>query len=226
MWNKKFLFLLACFGCVINICFAAPKEKPKAEWDSIAFHGAYLGVDLVSAGQIALGQNGKINLQVDVNLYNRLNPCLEVGYASFDISNQNETRSYGQGFYSKVGLNLPISKYGPHAENQFFAGLRYAYSRFNYQLENVQFNASYWEDAYCVDLHNQRAGGHWLEIDVGMRTNVWGPISLGWTLTLKRRLAVNNASASAPAFIPAYGPNRESNQAFSFSLYYLLPFKR
>lgn len=226
MWNKKLILIVAWLGCFVSLVSAAPKERPKAALDSVAFHGAYLGVDLVSAGQMALGQNGKLNVQLDVNLYNRFNPCLEFGYASFDISNEQATRSYGQGFYGKVGLNLPISKYGPHAENQFFAGARYAYSRFSYQMENVPFKDSYWGDAYSLDLRNQQAAGHWLEIDVGMRIQVWGPITLGWTLFLKKRLAVNNAAESSPAYIPGYGVNRESNQAFAFNLYYLLPIKR
>lgn len=226
MWNKKSWLIVAWLGCVVCSMSAAPKEKPKAELDSVAFHGAYVGLDLVSAGQMALGQNGKLNVQLDVNLYNRFNPCIEFGYAPFDISDEAGTRSYGQGYYGKIGLNLPVSKYGPHAENQFFAGARYAYSRFQYHLENVFFEESYWGDAYHMDLMNQRAGGHWIEIDVGMRIQVWGPITLGWTMSLKKRLAVQAASASMPAFIPGYGKNRESNQTFAFNLYYLLPFKQ
>ncbi len=225
MWNKKSLLLLSLLGCCTLQMLAAPKEKPKAELDSIAFHGAFVGINLVSAGQMALGQNGNINIQADVNLYNRFNPCLVLGYAPFDISNEEYTRCQGQGFYGKIGVNVPISKYGPNAENQFFGGVRYAYSNFKYQLENVRFPASYWGDAYSMNFRNERAGGHWLEIDVGMRMQVLGPITLGWTLDIKKRLAVNNGAHSVPAFIPGYGPNRETNYGFAFNFYYLLPIK-
>lgn len=224
MWNKKaclVLFLLA--GCFIPLV-AAPKEKPKAELDSVAYHGTFISTNLVSAAQMALGQNGGLNLQADVNLYNRFNPCIELGYAPFSLTHESGTSSHGQGFYGKLGLNMPISKYGPHAESQYFGGVRYAYSRFAYRLEDAQFSESYWGDAYSHSYFNEKAGAHWFEIHVGMRTNVLGPITLGWTLTMKKRLAIENAAHSAPAFIPGYGENRETNYGFLFNLYYLLPF--
>ena len=77
MWNKKAcLVLILLAGCFIPLV-AAPKEKPKAELDSVAYHGTFISTNLVSAAQMALGQNGGLNLQADVNLYNRFNPCIE-----------------------------------------------------------------------------------------------------------------------------------------------------
>lgn len=226
MCSKFWYTILILWAFCAFSLVAAPKEKPKAELDSVAFHGAFLSVDVVSAAQMALGQNGKLEAQLDVNLYNRFQPAVEFGYAAFDYSKQDNARSYGQGYYAKIGLDLPISKYGPHADNQYFGSVRYAYGITHYHLENVPFPASYWGDAYEMNFRDQHAGAHWVEFGGGTRIQVAGPISLGWTLLLKKKLSVQEASHSRPAYIAGYGPYRDTNYSFSLNFYYLLPIKR
>lgn len=226
MWTKRLVVTVLGLAAGLGLLWAAPKERPKASLDSVAFHGAYLAVDMVGLGQWALGDNGQIAVQADVNLYNRFNPCISLGYAPFDLTGSSGTRCYGQGFFGKVGVNVPVSTYGPNAEHQFYVGAHYGYSNFDYHLENVQFPASYWNEAYSTDLMNQHATAHWLSMDLGMRTQIWGPLSLGWCLRIKKRLSVQEAKLSVPAYIPGYGENNETNYAFSFNLYCLLAFKR
>ena len=129
------------FTCwVASTSLPSRKAKPKAEKDSIAYHGSYIGVNLLSAMKAAYSDSWSIDEQYDINLYNKYIPCLEFGYSRAMLNNAAGTVFSSRGFYGKIGVNLPIAYYGRNAENMFFAGIRYGFSAFDYRLRNVAFS--------------------------------------------------------------------------------------
>ncbi|MBQ9201677.1 MAG: hypothetical protein IJ154_04840 [Bacteroidales bacterium] len=208
--------------CVLPL-WSAPKERPKTERDTVLYHGSYLGTDFVQDALTVMGKNGSINLTADINLRNKYLPSLEVGYAPFSMTADNGIEAGGQGYFGKIGVNLPISYFGPDAENMFFAGLHYGLGFYDYHLQNVPFQAGYWNTAYTSHFMEEHSNAHWLEVTGGMRMQISGPLFLGWTVRWKRVLKTDEGEHGTAPFIPGFGKNQTSNFTFGFCLYYRLP---
>ena len=216
--------IVAVTGLLLFILplWSAPKERPSSPRDSILYHGSYLGTDLMQDALTAMGKDGQLSLMADVNLYNKYLPTLEVGYAPWSMAAYG-IEAGGQGYFGKIGVILPISYFGPNAENMFFGGLHYAFGLYDYHLQNVPFQASYWNTAYTSHFMEEHSNAHWLEIAGGLRMQISGPLFLGWTLRWKRALKIPDGAHGAAPFVPGFGKNQTSNYSFGFCIYYRLP---
>ncbi len=221
---KKKLILALLLLMSMPLMAAQSKERPKAEKDSVFFHGSFVGSDLVSDALFFSG-GGALNIHLDANLRNRVCPCLEFGWSRPSLEKAAAT-CQSQGFFGKIGVNLPLAYYGPNAENHFFVGARLAFAAFNYDLSQIPFDGGYWGDGYTSTFLNERSSAQWLELTGGMRMQVAGPVSLGWTVRLKKILHTKDGEHSIAPVIPGYGVFKDgfSNVSLGFSVYYHLPF--
>ena len=62
-----------------------------------------------------------------------------------------------------------------------------------------------------------------MEVNVGIRVNVWKGLSMGWNIRMKYLLKEGSTPNANPWYIPGYGPNG-SNFGFNYNIYYQLPF--
>ena len=203
--------------------WAAPKERPKAERDSVLFHGMYLGVDLAQVEQLLVNDRGGLNLTIDVNLRNRFEPLIDAGYARADLANESGTSCQVAGLYGKLGVNVPIATYGPDAEEQFFVGVRYGLSSFSYDIQGAVFPEGYWNPSYTADFRSEHAMAHFLELSGGMRMHLLGPVYMGWTFKIKKKMGLGSSQRATPPYIPGYGFADDSNFNFGVNLYYRFP---
>lgn len=222
MLRHKLCFIYLLLGCCSLM--AAPKEKPKAEKDSIAYHGSYVGIDLVSVGQAALSDSWNLSAQYDINLYNKYIPCVELGYGQGALQNDLNTQVSSHGFFGKIGVNLPIAYYGKNAENMFFAGIRYGMSHTAYQIKGATFQSGYWGDAYTANFMDEKSFAHWGEVVGGLRIQLVSNLSVGWTLRIKKLFSASPSNNSVPPYIQGFGQNTgDMATNFAFYLYYRFP---
>jgi hypothetical protein len=218
---SKYIYSLLIFSAV-NLT-ALAQARPKAARDSVFYHGAYLGISLIEPVKSFFSATWGSSVQLDVNLLNRFFPVVELGYAQAKLVNPEQTRFDTKAIYYKAGINLPIAKEGPNAENLFFLGGRLGYCSFDYSISGCVFDGTYWNRGYMKDFLNEHAGAAWGEVLAGLRVQLFGPISLGWSGRMKTTFKVRNGEHSVPPYIPGYGLNQKPNYDLLLHLYFRLP---
>lgn len=205
--------------------FISAADKKKDPENVIPlYQGITLGVELLNpVGGLFSSTNG-YSAKVDVNLRNNYFPTLEIGYSNFDKTAENGIRCLSNGPWLKIGVNKAFSYLGDKAENMVFAGAHYGISGFTYTLENLSWADNYWGDFAQPSYINQPGFVGWIELTVGVRVNVFGPFSLGWTGQYRSTLHVSGGTFSNPAYIPGYGENLKPMAGLALHLYYRLPF--
>jgi len=216
------LFFLCLLLPITFLASAADKKKEEAIFIPL-YQGIQVGIDIISPVKYFISDTYGASVKADVNLKNKYLPTVEVGFAKYDKTSDagNHCTSFGQ--YFKLGVNKILSYSKPKAENVFFVGAHYGFSAFTYNLDNLTFNQNYWGN-YEASFQNEKSVAGWIELVVGVRVKVLGPISLGWSGQYKSTLHVSDGANSIPAYIPGYGQNIKPNAAMAFHLYYKLPF--
>lgn len=217
------LGLLAALMLLALPSFAADKDKePVVEIPT--YQGVNVGFELGKPLLGLLSINKGYSVKADVNLKNTWFPTLEVGYSSYDKTAESGTRCLASGNYLKIGLNKSLVYLGDKAQNMFYAGVHYGFSSFTYTLNNLSWYDNYWGENALTDVTDQRGVVGWLDLTVGVRVNVYGPFSLGWSGQYKSTLHVSGGATSDPAYIPGYGENLKPMAGLALHLYYKLPF--
>ncbi len=204
---------------------SAVNKKKEPVVNIPTYQGINLGIELGKPlfGMLSNNEKG-YSMKADVNLKNTWFPTLEVGYGSFDKTAESGMQCLSSGTYLKVGVNKSLVYLGNKAENMFYAGAHYGFTSFKYTLNNLDWYDNYWGNNAITNLVDQSGIVGWLELTVGVRVNVFGPFSLGWSGQYKSTLHVSGGAMSDPAYIPGYGENIKPMAGLELHLYYKLPF--
>lgn len=217
------------------------KKLEAAAGDTLPFYGGtYIGVDLYGVGAPLLGSDTKSGeVQLDVNLKNRFFPTVEAGYASTEMVSEYGTHFQSKGAYFRIGLNYKI-KYKNPSESHIFVGLRYGFTpSFKYDVESVpisddlfgegpanpNLSDDIWGGSVPFRVEGATGSGHWAEIVLGLRAQVWKNFLMGWSLRYKLRLGYSGLSNATPSYLPGFGENEGTAIGITYSLIYKLPFK-
>lgn len=198
----------------------APQGRVPKMLNPLLF-SASIGVDLWDPLMRAFGQDyGLIGFSAELNLHNRYIPVVEVGLgnASSTPANQNYTYHVGITPYFKIGANYNFL-YNSNPDYQFVAGLRFGWTRFNYELRDVTINDSYWGQDQTVNFPRQTSSVTYLNVLFGLRVKIWKPISMGWNVRFRAILKETEQPGGKPWYIPGYG-SRGGILTGSFSVYY------
>ena len=99
------------------------------------------------------------------------------------------------------------------------------YSTFTYDITDVRYLNSYWDEVLPGEIKGERSHALWGEAGAGLHAKLYGPISLGWMIRYHGIFNYGKSDHSRPWFIPGYGP-RNGSLGFSLSIYYVLPLHR
>jgi hypothetical protein len=190
-------------------------------------YSASVGVDVWEPVMRLFGQkHGVIGFSAELNLHNRYIPVVEVGLGSADNTPAGQNFTYHTGLtpYFRVGMNYNFLFNG-NPDYQFFAGVRLGWSRFNYQLRDVTIDDSYWQEEQVVDFPKQTSSATYLNVLVGLKVKVWGPVSVGWNLRVRSILHETAQPDGKPWYIPGYG-SRNGILTGSFSVFYNFSFAK
>ncbi|MDE5555908.1 MAG: hypothetical protein K2J10_12105 [Muribaculaceae bacterium] len=155
----------------------------------------------------AIGQKyGLFSAAVEVSLHNRYKPVFEagLGQAKSTPSGNNFTYSSPVSPFFRIGLNYNFL-YNSSPDYQFFGGVRYGLSSFNYIVENVTVDGSYWGEDAHFNLPKQHSTVGWFELLIGLRVKLWGPISAGWSFKYHTILHESKVRYGQPWYIPGFG---------------------
>jgi len=186
-----------------------------------------LGLNFVEPVLMAFGQDyASVDVNATLNMWNRFQPVLElgVGWAKSTPDDMNFTYKGKLSPYVKVGANYNfLFKNSP--DYQALLGVRLGYSTFGYDVTDVNYVNSYWQENMSYNLTGERSHALWGEVVAGIKVKLTGPFSLGWTIRYHGIFNYGKNDASRPWFVPGYGP-RGNSLGLSLSLYYTIPLHR
>ena len=183
-----------------------------------------LGVNFVEPLFMAFGQSyASADVNATLNMWNRLQPTVELGlgWAKNTPDDMNFTYKGKPSPYFKVGANYNfLFKNTP--DYQVFVGARLGYSTFSYDVTDVHYTNSYWDEDIPFALKGEHSHALWGEAGVGLKVKLWDRWSMGWMIRYHGIFNYGKNTNSSPWFIPGYGP-RGSSLGLSLGIYYTLP---
>ncbi len=181
------------------------------------------GINFLDPVLLLFGQKyGGIDLSATLNMWNRLQPVVEIGagMAKDTPDDVNYTYKGKLSPYARIGVNYNFRfKYEPRY--QIVAGARLGASTFTYDVTGVSVTNGYWGETKQFDIKGIKSNALWAELLLGLRVQIWHSLSLGWQVKWHNMLSCKKSGYSQPWYVPGYG-NRERSLTASFSLYYTI----
>lgn len=202
-------------------------EKKESKYLYPLFNGLIVGADLYAPIAKLFGQSySNYEASLEIDLRNRFFPIWEIGIGNAKSTPEDMNFTYigKPAVYNRIGLNYNI-KYNNKSLDGVYVGLRYGFSAFTYDIENIRLESPYWDPEHPVigEITGQHSRAHWIEGLVGIRVKLYKGLMMGWTVRYKWKLNVKDNFQSSPWFIPGYG-TANTPVSFTYSIYYRVPF--
>lgn len=225
---------------IISISFWAPnmlaQEDISVPIDTTSTikkkYGLRLGVDLSKLIRTAAesGYSG-FEVQGDLRFANRFYAAAEIGNETRDWDEEN-LKATTTGSYVKLGGDFNAYRNWLNMNNAIYVGLRYGFSTFSQELTQY--------DIYTTDptfpqetvLTNQNFDGltaSWLELQLGVKTEVINNLFLSINLQLKRKLSDTKPDNFDNLIIPGFNRTYDFSEfgvGYGYTISYLIPLLR
>ncbi|WP_126244843.1 DUF6048 family protein [Chitinophaga rhizosphaerae] len=220
--------LIACCAVAQDKGAAAPQDKKKDSAKALVVEvpaGLRIGTDL---SRIAMHFFQPYRTDATITLDARYRD--RIFFAS-DISWNRTSHSdtlynyKGNGMAISLGVNYNLLKKQVPKENfMLFAGMKYGFALFNYELPNYEVPGSYWGD-FRGSLASSTKTAHWIEVSVGMKVEVLKNFYLGWSIQDRLLLTKKISKGDYPPMvIPGFGKGNKGNVFdMQYTVSYLLP---
>lgn len=199
----------------------------KEEWKATPlYQGAYVGVDAFGLGSKIFGADySATELSAEVNLKNRYFPVIEIGYGSIETTHEETDIFYKTSApYFRIGMNYNVFYKKPYLPGHFIVGFRYGFSSFSYDVEAPSMTDPVWgKPTIPFKYEGVKSNAGWLELVIGIRTNVYKNFYMGLSARYRSRMSVKKAENSEPYYIPGFGQNKGTNYGITYNLIYKLP---
>lgn len=189
----------------------APKEVP-------VFCGVSVSADLVGLAMKAFGSNfSQMEAAARINFKDKFFPVFELGYGTSDyVAEETDKAARIHAPYMRIGMDYNFTK--KHNGNRLYAGVRYGFSSFRYDLEDASFNDPVWNQAVPFRLDNEPGNAQWGEVLFGLETKIWKFIHMGWNIRYKARFVQHVNRQGAPWYLPGFGKNGTTCFGGTFNL--------
>lgn len=166
---------------------------------------------------------------------------LDYGQAKLNLENNNAEQSNrnftysSQGSFFRVGVDVNLLKDRKTDSNDarddvIFFGLKYAHSQLSDKISfrpatdtitNIVYNISE------VSQSNNNLGTWWLEMNAGVKVEVFKNIFLGYALRYKFFKRFGDKNSLTPYEVPGFGKGDMENAfGFDYYIYYRIPFRK
>lgn len=200
-------------------------EVPKMIYPLL--HSASVSVDIWDPVMRLFGQHyGLIEFSGEINLHNRYIPVVEIGLGTTDYTPEDNNYTYRVPVtpYFRVGCNYNFL-YNSNPDYLVMGGIRFGFSRFRYEVNDVTVSSAYWDETMTFNLPAQTCSFTYMQLLFGLKVKVGGPVSMGWFLRYKFKLHESDARYGEPWYIPGFG-SRGGAITGSFYVSYTLPFDK
>lgn len=148
----------------------------------------------------------------------------EIGSQNTAFKHPNYQYQAG-GAYTRLGVDYNYMKHlDPISTDQLLVGLRYGFTTFWHQADQIIVNDPVWGNFTGGSLDRKWLGANWLEITTGMRAELLRNLYLGWSVRFRINIWQQPDASMQPYHVPGYGRAwNNSAVGFNYSLYYKIP---
>jgi hypothetical protein len=147
------------------------------------------------------------------------------GYSNFKYSQYNyDYKTSGIFFRTGVDINLLKPEV---AIGKYWAGIGLHYGVALFNSATPSFSARNYWGTTSSSIAAQTSWGHYLEVAPGFRAELFGNLSIGWTVSLRKQLFFKTKNDIRPIFIPGYGKGGKSvSQGINYFLVWNIAYKK
>lgn len=231
MLKRLRLIAMACLT-VANPMWTAAQNRQNTPTDTLnvrTFNGIAVHADAIGAIQMATADHGQWEAGLRINIKDKFFPAAEIGLGKADQQDEykDELRYSTKAPYFRIGCDYNILR-NKHDPYKAFVGLRYAFSKFNYDITVEQVTTTADDPATEADetattttyqqYEDLKATYHWLEAIFGVDAKIWGPLHLGWDIRYRRLLTSNYENNAEPWYTPGFGNKKKAGFAATFNV--------
>jgi len=193
----------------------------------------------------------KYGIRVGVDLSKLARTAFEEGYTGFEVSGDlrfserfyaaaelgNETRDWNEdnltattkGSFIKLGADFNAYKNWLGMENIVSVGLRYGLASFSQELTGYNVNTTNTTFPTEFVTINQEFSGltaSWVELQVGIKTEIFNNLYLGINLQLKRQISEDKPDGFDNLIIPGFNRTYDFSDfgaGYGYTISYLIP---
>ena len=204
------------------------ESKPKVkQYQGDVFRGLSVHADIGSPIVSLLGGFSRsYEVQLDVNLYRRLYPIFELGYATAHKDAMSgviyDTKAPFFRFGVNYGLMKPFKDDGSVRSLKCypFVGVRYAMSPITYSISNILVEDPYWGTSSVQESRNNLDYVGWCELLGGVRVDLFKGLTLGWSIRMKTLLHTSAPDKAYIWYVPGYGRSSGMGVMFNYTIGY------
>ncbi|MCM1109529.1 MAG: DUF6048 family protein [Clostridium sp.] len=173
--------------------------------------GVSVFVDVAGAAMKVFNADfAQMEVAARVSLKDRFFPIVEAGYGSCDYVHEETYNTFKTNApYFRVGMDYSFNK-KKRTGNRVYAGLRYGFSAFRYDISSPDFRDPVWNVEVPFRFENLKANAQWGEVLFGVETKIWKYFHLGWTVRYKFRMKNATSPYGEAWYIPGFGKNDTS----------------
>ncbi|MCM1029257.1 MAG: DUF6048 family protein [Pseudoflavonifractor sp.] len=186
-----------------------------------------IGVDIWDPVMRLLGQDyGLGSAFVRLSVHNRFFPLVEVGLGKANITPDGSNFTFKSPIspFFKIGAEYNVF-YNNNPSYAFLVGLRYGFTPFKWSVDDVSVPGTYWDDPSTFTIPSQSYTAGFLEVSLGVKVKLIGPLSAGWQFKFRSIIHESNNPHGEPMYIPGFG-KRGSPVSAAFSLIYTIPLNK
>jgi hypothetical protein len=190
-----------------------------SEQEAPVFGGVSLSADLVGVVMKALKSDyAQMEVAARLNFKEKYFPVFELGYGSCDYEGAESGNTFNtQAPYFRIGMDYNFTKKWWKG-NRLYAGVRYAFSSYQYDISSPRFFDPVWETECPFVYKDLKGTSHWGEVVFGIETRIWKFFHLGWNVRYKLLFSEKGSSIGNPWYIPGFGKFGTSGLGGTFNI--------
>lgn len=203
----------------------APEQQVQEQLEQLAekpvplFYGVAVMADVVGWAMKGMGSDyAQMEVACRINLKDKYMPIVECGYGTADrVGDETNNTFKTKAPYFRIGMDYNFSK-RKRTGNRLYAGLRYAFTSFDYDIGDPNFGDPVWGVSRPLDMKGLNGRMQWGEIVFGMEARIWSIFHLGWSVRYKSRFNHKESAHGQPWYVPGFGKNDTSCLGGTFNV--------
>lgn len=173
--------------------------------------GFSVSADLVGPAMLAFNSKySQIEVAGRLHLKDSYFPIVEIGYGRSDYTHDETFNTYKtQAPYFRIGVDYSFNK-KKRTGNRVYAGIRYGFSSFKYDIGSPAFQDPVWGTPIPFDYRGLRGKVQWGELVFGVQARLWSIFHLGWSVRYKVRFSNKGEGPGGAWYVPGFGKNDTS----------------
>jgi hypothetical protein len=223
---RYIFFSAALFGSVMLSGQAKEEVRKPTQNLPKAPQGITVGVNL--AGPFNSLMHGDRSGFSFVSRFNLAEDYFFVGEAGFEqISFEKEEYDYeSNGTFLKAGIEKDMLNNKRSVVDNLLVGVQYGFAVQSQFSSYFWIDNGYWAD-YEGSISYETLTSHWFELSIGPRAEIFKNFYIGWKIQLRVFLLNTGEDVLTPYIVPGFGSGDNSvNAAFSYTLEYMIPWKK